>query len=37
VDITWPSGEKEALRDLPANRLIVVQETKGVVETRAFR
>jgi hypothetical protein len=37
LDITWPSGEKEALRDLPANRLIVVQETKGVVETRAFR
>jgi hypothetical protein len=37
VEITWPSGEKEALRDLPANRLVVVQESKGVVETRAFR
>jgi hypothetical protein len=36
LEIVWPSGEKEALRDLPANRLLVVQESKGVVETRAF-
>jgi hypothetical protein len=34
VEIAWPSGAKETLRDLPANHLFVVQETKGIVDRR---
>jgi hypothetical protein len=34
VEIAWPSGLKEALRDLPANHLFVVQEAKGIVDRR---
>jgi hypothetical protein len=36
VELAWPSGVKETLRDLPANRLFVVQETKGIVSDRKF-
>lgn len=36
VEIAWPSGVKETLRDLPANRLVVVEESKGVVSSRRF-
>jgi hypothetical protein len=31
VEIAWPSGKTEALRDIPANQAIVVQEGVGVV------
>ena len=37
VDLTWPSGLKESLQDLPANRLFIVREGKGIVETRKLR
>ncbi len=37
VEIAWPSGEKETFKDLPANHLHVVKETKGVVSSRRFR
>jgi hypothetical protein len=37
VDVTWLSGAKETFPNLPANRLIVVQETKGILEQRKFR
>jgi len=37
IDFTWPSGLKQSLQDLPANRLYVVQEGKGIVDTRRFR
>jgi hypothetical protein len=36
VEISWPSGAREALRDLPANHLYVVHESKGVVDRRRF-
>jgi enediyne biosynthesis protein E4 len=36
VEITWPSGVKESFRDLAANRLYIVQETKGILESRPF-
>ena len=36
VEIAWPSGASETLRDLPANHLFVVQETKGIVDRRRF-
>jgi len=37
VEIAWPSGEKETFKDLPANHLHVVKETKGVVSSRRLR
>ena len=37
VEIAWPSGLKERFRDLPANQLFVLQEAKGILDTRKFR
>ena len=34
VELAWPSGLKETFRDLPANHLFVIQETKGIVSRR---
>jgi enediyne biosynthesis protein E4 len=34
VEVTWPSGAKETLANLAADRFYVVQEGKGVVSTR---
>ena len=31
VELAWPSGLKETFRDLPANHLVVIQETKGII------
>ena len=36
IDISWPSGVKETVRDLPANHLYVAEETKGIVSRRRF-
>ena len=37
VELSWPSGLKESFKDLPANQLVVIQETKGIIERRKFR
>jgi hypothetical protein len=37
VELIWPSGLKESFQNLPANRLFVLQETKGIIDTRKFR
>jgi hypothetical protein len=36
VEIAWPSGEKEAFRDLPINHLFVCHETKGIVNRQGL-
>ena len=36
VELAWPSGLKETVRDLPANHLIVVAEGKGIVSRHGF-
>ncbi len=36
VELTWPSGLKESFQNLPANRLFIMQETKGILDTRKF-
>jgi enediyne biosynthesis protein E4 len=36
IELSWPSGIKESFRDLPANQLVVIQETKGIVKTQPF-
>jgi hypothetical protein len=33
VEVTWPSGAKETLANLAADRFYVVQEGKGIVST----
>ncbi len=37
LDISWPSGLKESFKNLEPNQLLVVQESKGIVEHRRFR
>jgi hypothetical protein len=37
VEVSWPSGVKETLADVPADHVIVIQEAKGIVERRALR
>jgi enediyne biosynthesis protein E4 len=34
VELAWPSGVKETFRDLAANQLFVIQESKGIVSGR---
>ena len=34
VEVAWPSGLKEAFRDLPANHLFVIEEARGIVDRR---
>jgi hypothetical protein len=36
IEVAWPSGVKETVRDLPANHLITIEETKGVVGRKGF-
>ena len=37
LEVAWPSGLKESYKNLPVNQLIVVQETKGIVDKKKFR
>src|SRR5262249_9209304 len=34
VELAWPSGARETLRDLAVNQLFVIQESKGIVSSR---
>ena len=34
IEISWPSGAAEVVRDIAANQFIVIQETKGIVSRR---
>jgi hypothetical protein len=36
VEVTWPSGTKEVVQNLPANHLFVIEESKGIVSRRRF-
>ena len=36
IEIRWPSGQVDTVKDIKANHLIVVEEGKGVVKTQAF-
>ena len=36
IEIRWPSGQVDTLKDVKANQLIVVEEGKGIVKTQAF-
>jgi len=34
IEISWPSGAKDVLRDVAANQFLVIQESKGIVKSR---
>lgn len=37
IEMSWPSGLKENLKDLSVNQLLIIQETKGIVGSKNFR
>ena len=37
LEISWPSGRVETLRNVAANRLVVVKEGQGIVNTTTFK
>ncbi len=36
IEIRWPSGQVDTLKDVKANQLVVVEEGKGIVKTQTF-
>ena len=36
IDIDWPSGQHEILRDVPAGQMITVREGAGIKAGRKF-
>ena len=36
VEVTWPSGAKEAFPDVRANQLITIEEGRGIVKAQTF-
>jgi hypothetical protein len=36
VEIAWPSGLKETLGDIEPNQLLIVQESKGIIDRKRF-
>jgi enediyne biosynthesis protein E4 len=36
IEIRWPSGEADTIRDVPVNRVIYVKEGAGIVKTQTF-
>ena len=37
LEIAWPSGRKETFKHLPVNQFLVVEETRGIVDSRKPR
>src|SRR5215472_1273722 len=37
IEIVWPSGQHETLRDIPAGQMITVQEGAGIKSSRKFK
>jgi hypothetical protein len=37
IEIAWPSGQKDALSNVPANQIITIQEGKGLADPNAIR
>jgi enediyne biosynthesis protein E4 len=36
IEVSWPSGTVDTLKDIPANRLVYVKEGAGIVRTEVF-
>jgi hypothetical protein len=37
IELAWPSGVKQTIQDLAANRVYVIEEGKGIVREESFR
>src|SRR6266540_1981055 len=37
IEVAWPSGLKESFKSVPANQMVVVQETKGIIDSKKFK
>jgi hypothetical protein len=37
IEVTWPSGQVDTLRDVAANQLIVVKEGAGIARADSFK
>jgi enediyne biosynthesis protein E4 len=37
LEISWPGGKVEALRNVAANQLVVVKEGQGIIQTTTFK
>jgi hypothetical protein len=37
LEISWPGGKVDTLRNLAANQLVVVKEGKGIIQTTTFK
>ena len=37
LEVRWPSGQTDVASGVPSDRIVVVKEGHGVIETRAFR
>lgn len=36
IEVTWPSGQVDVVKDVPANRVIYVKEGAGILRTEVF-
>ncbi len=36
LEMSWPSGQRDVLTDLPADRILVVKEAQGLVRSKPF-
>ncbi len=36
IDVVWPGGQREALKNVPANQLITIREGVGIVQNRGW-
>jgi hypothetical protein len=36
LEVRWPSGRTEVIRDIPANLIVTIREGDGIVDTRVF-
>jgi hypothetical protein len=36
LEIRWPSGQVESVKDIPANQVIFVKEGAGIIRTTQF-
>jgi len=37
IEVAWPSGLKESFKSVPANQMVVVQETKGIIDSKKLK
>jgi hypothetical protein len=37
VEVAWPSGAKDSLENVKANRIVLIQEGSGLVKSEPFR